>query len=182
MKAIKLPQSVFTHPRGYDFYLALEAATTSMEQLAVLEEYEGDVVDPSILLGRGTGAAYARFWDERVADNAKPGYGIIPFEYRVRLLEDADGNYVLWLLDEDGLFIGARYGVPLSEVFEQARQVLFLSRVIGSTGEDYEAWKEGGAGETEFLVASRVSRGFNEDEVREQYRRLDARFSDKKTN
>lgn len=155
MKAIKLPQSVFAHPRGYAFSLAMEAATTPMEQLAVVSEYKRDVVDPSMLVGTDTHDVYKAFLDERDVDNAAPNYnGILPVEYHVHLLEDADGNYVVWLLDEDSLYVGVRYGVPAAEVFDKAREAFFLFRVTGSTVEDYEAWKSAGANEVDFLVAA----------------------------
>lgn len=154
METIQLPQSVFTHPRGYDFYLAMEEAATPMEQLAVVKEYAGDVVDPSILLGNGTRVAYEVFRDERDADNAAPDFGILPVEYRIHLLQDADQNYVLWLLDEDGLYVGVRYGVPANMVFEKAREIYYLARVATASVAEYEEWKSNGAQEAEFLASA----------------------------
>lgn len=124
-KNIDLPSDIFKHPKGYEFYKAMENAKTSTEQMEIVRKFDYGFIDKSLIVGEDT----KEFIDELHKQKDQEDYlyleskDVIAPECSFVAIEDANKKYTVWLLDEDGNNLGTTYNTDKDEAYEKIREI-----------------------------------------------------------
>lgn len=125
---IDLPTDVFIHPKGYEFYQDLENAETSKNQFKVVKEFEltkhfHGSADNSLVLGKDqknlTDDILSKKHFDYYRRNDNSDINEITFDVNCSplLLENSNHNFTVWLMDEDGNYMGVAYDVVPDGIF-----------------------------------------------------------------
>lgn len=125
LKPINLPFDVIQHPKGYDFYKAMENATSSEEQMNLVRDlgYKGD--NQSLIIGEGTNDFREKLYKQKSEEEHFYNYSrdTLQSENDFVIIQDADKNYTVWLLGEDGEHLGVVHNTNEKEAYEKLREV-----------------------------------------------------------
>lgn len=127
---VKLPESIYIHPNGYAFQQDFNNAKTVANQAKIVKNFSSlNGFDNDVVLGKDSKSFRQNIRNEIVDNNGD--LNSPPIEYNVHVLQDADDKFSVWLLDEDQLFVGVRYNVPIDAGYDNVLDIYSEDRRNG---------------------------------------------------
>jgi len=130
-KPINLPFEVVEHPKGYEFYKKMENSTTTDEQMKLVRFFDYGDVDRSMIIGKDTEDFTDKLEDKRNEEYSKylndemdeSNETKIPYESYFVAIQNENKKYTVWMLDEDGINLGAVHNTEPDNAYEQLREI-----------------------------------------------------------
>lgn len=127
---VELPETIYAHPDGYGFQKDFENAKTSAEQVQVVRNFQPTSgVNRNEVIGKDSADFNKNIRNEIVSNESN--LNSPPIEYNVHVLQNADDEFSVWLLDEDQLFVGVRHNVSVDEGYDNVLDIYAEDRRNG---------------------------------------------------